>query len=169
VLHWFDVGDRHADFTPDRFPIFIWELPHAHGAIYGFPVVGGPGAGLKVATEQFEAETTPQSARREVTPLEAEEMHARFVAPYLPDVGPRCVRYAVCLYTMTPDFGFVVERAPEARNVILASPCSGHGFKHSAALGEAIADLVLDRPGRFDLSPFSLSRFASATRDATLQ
>lgn len=162
ALFWFDVGDAHADFAPERFPVFIWELPHEHGAIYGFPVVGGPGAGLKVATEQYAAETTPQTAQREVTAEETQLAHARFVAPYVSGAGPRCVRQAVCLYTMTPDFGFVVDRAPEARRVILASPCSGHGFKHSAALGEAIADLADDRPSRFELSPFALSRFDSA-------
>ena len=42
----------------------------------------------------------------------------------------------------------------------MASPCSGHGFKHSAAIGEAIAELVVTGRSRFDLTPFSLARFA---------
>jgi sarcosine oxidase len=160
VLYWFDVGDDDAGFAPDRFPVFIWELPDAEGAIYGFPVVGGAKGGFKVATEQFEAETTPEAVAREVTPEETARMHARFVAPYFPGVRPKCLRQAVCLYTMTPDFGFVVDRAPDAARVILASPCSGHGFKHSAALGEAIAEMATAGTSRLDLSAFSLSRFA---------
>jgi sarcosine oxidase len=87
-------------------------------------------------------------------------MFERFVAPFFPDARPCCVRAAVCLYTMTPDFGFVIDRLPDAERVIVASPCSGHGFKHSAALGEAIADLAEGHPSRFDLSAFALSRFA---------
>jgi sarcosine oxidase len=161
VLYWFDVGDDYAEFAPERFPVFIWELPSANGAIYGFPVVGGAKGGFKVATEHFEAETTPEAAARQVTPEETAEMHARFVAPYFAKVRPTCLRQAVCLYTMTPDFGFVVDRAPEAARVILASPCSGHGFKHSAALGEAIAEMAADGASRLDLSAFALSRFVS--------
>lgn len=161
VLYWFDVGDAHDHFNPDRFPVFIWELPHARGAIYGFPAIGGPGGGFKIATEQYLAETSPERVSRDVTTAETAEMFARFVAPFFPDALPRCVRSAVCLYTMTPDFGFVVDRLPGADRVIVASPCSGHGFKHSAALGEAIADLAEGQESRFDLSAFALSRFAA--------
>lgn len=81
-------------------------------------------------------------------------MHSRLVAPYLPGVGPECVKAATCLYTATPDFRFVIDRMPGYERVILASPCSGHGFKHSAAIGEALADLAMERAPRLDLSPF---------------
>lgn len=160
TLLWFDVAARHADFAPARFPVFIWELPDARGAFYGIPAVGGPGGGFKVGGEQFEAETTPDDVSRQVTPQEIARAYSEFVAPYFPDAGPKCVRSAVCLYSMTPDFGFIVDRAPGAQNVILASPCSGHGFKHSAALGEAIADMAEGRAAsRFDLNPFAATRF----------
>jgi sarcosine oxidase len=159
VLFWFDIEARYLDFTPERFPVFIWELPRGRGAIYGFPAVGGPGGGFKVATEQFETETTPGAVAREVSPAESDAMYHRFVAPFFPDAGPRCVRSATCLYTVTRDFGFVVDRLPGSERVIVASPCSGHGFKHSAALGEAIADLVSGGDGGFDLGAFSFARF----------
>ena len=60
-------------------------------------------------------------------------------------MSPRCVRAVTCLYTVTPGFGFVIDRHPEWERVLVASPCSGHGFKHSAAIGEAIAERVIDR------------------------
>jgi sarcosine oxidase len=53
------------------------------------------------------------------------------------------VKSAACLYTATADFRFLVERLPGAPRLILASPCSGHGFKHSAALGERLAQMAL--------------------------
>jgi sarcosine oxidase len=162
VLHWFDIRDAYPRFGSDRFPVFIWELPNARGAIYGFPAIDGPGGGFKIATEQYVAQTSPERVSREVTAAETAEMFERFVAPFFPDAQPRCVRSAVCLYTMTPDFGFVIDRLPDAERVIVASPCSGHGFKHSAALGEAIADLAERRAGRFDLSAFALSRFPAS-------
>jgi sarcosine oxidase len=70
------------------------------------------------------------------------------------------VKSAACLYTATPDFHFVIDRHPGMRHVMVASPCSGHGFKHSAAIGEALATLALDGKSAFDLAPFALRRFS---------
>jgi len=159
TLHWFDIEARYADFTPDRFPIFIWELPNARGGIYGFPAIDGPTGGIKIATEQFEATTSPEAVNRDVSAAEQQSVYRDFVAPSFPWVGAKCVKSAVCLYTVTGDFGFVVDRHPDFERIIVASPCSGHGFKHSAALGEAIADLSMDQKSRFDLRAFSFARF----------
>jgi sarcosine oxidase len=82
----------------------------------------------------------------------------KFVAPYIKGVTSRCVRSLSCLYTVTRDFGFVIDRHPGCERVILASPCSGHGFKHSAAIGEALAQLALDGRSAADLRAFSLAR-----------
>jgi len=158
VLYWFDVAAQFEAFKPDKFPIFIWELPAGAGGIYGFPAIGGPHDGLKFATEQYESTTTPEAVVRTVSPAEVAETHRRFIAPYFPGISAECVRAAVCLYTVTADFGFVVDRHPQFERVIVASPCSGHGFKHSAALGEAVADLVRGEPSRFDLSAFGFAR-----------
>jgi glycine/D-amino acid oxidase-like deaminating enzyme len=62
------------------------------------------------------------------------------------------------MYTNTPDEHFIIDRHPVHSGVIIASPCSGHGFKFSSAIGEVIADLVTGRGSRFDLRPFGLSR-----------
>ena len=159
TLHWFDVEANYAQFTPDRFPIFIWELPNARGGTYGFPAIDGPRGGIKIATEQFEATTTAESVNREVSAAEQRSVYRDFVAPFFPTVGARCIKSAVCLYTVTDDFAFVVDRHPEFDRILVASPCSGHGFKHSAALGEAISDLTLGRISRFDLGAFSFARF----------
>jgi len=63
------------------------------------------------------------------------------------------------LYTVTPDSQFIIDTHPEYSSIIIASPCSGHGFKHSAAIGEALAELATEGKSRLDLSAFSLSRF----------
>jgi sarcosine oxidase len=86
-------------------------------------------------------------------------MHENFVAPFLPGLSGACSRASTCFYTVTPDFGFVLDHDPASERIIIASCCSGHGFKHSPALGEAIAELILDGRSRTDISPFSLSRF----------
>lgn len=135
VLHWFPVADP-AAYAPGRFPIFIWM----HGAgegdyFYGFPCLPGQDT-LKVATEQHEQGTTADGVERAVAAGESAAFHARNVAPRLVGVGAEAARAVACLYTATPDSGFIVD---EVDGLVVASPCSGHGFKHSAGLGEALA------------------------------
>jgi len=159
VLYWFEVEGEFDRFSPARFPVFIWELQRKPQGVYGFPAIDGPRGGIKVSTEAFEATTTPQTAARKVTAEEIDAMYRNYVAPYIHGVGAQCVRTATCLYTVTPDFGFVVDRHPQSDRVIVASPCSGHGFKHSAAIGEALAQWVVDGHATIDMSAFRLARF----------
>jgi sarcosine oxidase len=162
VLYWFELREPLRHFAPPALPVWIWELQDRRNVIYGFPAIDGPAGGLKVATEQYAHHTTPESIAREVGTRECEEMHANLVAPYLPGLGPRCVKAVACMYTATPDFHFLIDRHPRMPDVIVASPCSGHGFKHSAAIGEALAQLALDEPVAMDLGSFSWRRLAAA-------
>jgi sarcosine oxidase len=158
VQFWFEADPAEAFVSP-RFPVFIWELQNSKQGLYGFPAIDGPQGGIKLASEQFEQPTTPQAARREVSESEIDAMRA-LVAPNLPGAGPRCLRATTCLYTVAPDFGFVIDRHPDSECILIASPCSGHGFKHSPAIGEALAEWALEGHSRLDLKPFGLARFA---------
>ena len=160
VLFWFGVEAHYADFMPDKFPTFIWELPGMSGGIYGFPAIDGPKGGFKISTEQYSQTTSPQAVAREVPREEIRAMFQERVAPFVKGAEATCVKATTCLYTVTKDFGFVIDQHPRHERIIIASPCSGHGFKHSAALGEAIGDLAVGAPSRFDLSAFSLARLA---------
>jgi sarcosine oxidase len=160
ALFWFDIDGDVAPYEAPRFPVFIWELQGRDQGVYGFPALDGPGGGMKIATEEYRATTTPETVERGVGPAETATTFERYVGPYLPGVSRRCLRATTCLYTVTPDFGFVIDRHPEFRNVIVASPCSGHGFKHSAAIGEVLADLATGSPSQFELGAFALARFA---------
>ena len=76
-------------------------------------------------------------------------------------LGEAATRAKTCLYTQTPDSQFVFDAHPVCARVLIVSPCSGHGFKHSAAIGEAVAERVLDGASRLDLSSFALGRFGA--------
>ena len=153
---WFEVKDANA-FAPDRFPVFIWELQNSTHGIYGFPALDGAGA-IKIASEAFECTTTPANVNRNVSVDEVAAVY-NLVAPNLQGVTSRCLDLAACLYTVTADFGFVIDTQPDCERIIIASPCSGHGFKHSPAIGEVLADVVLGQTPRFDITPFGLRRF----------
>lgn len=158
-LFWFAVNGPIAPFENGNFPIFIWELQGPEQAIYGFPATDGANGGVKVATQQYKATTTPETVDRNISPDEIAAMYENSVAPYLPALSRKCLKAVSCLYTVTPDAGFVIDDHPESGRVMLVSPCSGHGFKHSAAIGEAIAQRVIDGQSRLDLSAFRLARF----------
>jgi glycine/D-amino acid oxidase-like deaminating enzyme len=64
------------------------------------------------------------------------------------------------MYTNTPDEDFIIDRHPSHANVLVLSPCSGHGFKFSSAVGEIQADLLTTGKSAFDLSPFRIGRWA---------
>ena len=153
VQYWFAIHEAER-FRAPRFPVFLWELQEASHVIYGFPTFDG--ATLKVATEEYTHEVAlgEEHAVPAASPGEMARMHLDLVAPYLPGVGPQCVRAATCLYTATPDFQFVIDKLPGHERVLLASPCSGHGFKHSPAIGEALAQVTLGQSPTLDLSPF---------------
>ena len=158
ALYWFAPDEPEA-FAPGRFPIFIWR----HGAgeddhFYGCPVVAD---GVKLATEQFTGTVDPDMAREAPTRDDAQRMHETQVHGRLLGVSTRCIRAVTCLYTVAPGFGFVIDRHPEWDRVLVASPCSGHGFKHSAAIGEALAERVTLGTSQLDLTPFSLDRLGT--------
>ena len=159
VLYWFAFKDAEAYEIYRRMPVYIWEIGGGPSDfMYGFPAVGGPEDGAKLATEQYSSATDPDQMDREVRPAEIEDFYERFVRDRLPGLDRRCVKATACPYTVTPDSRFVIDRHPEHRNVFLVSACSGHGFKHSAAIGEALAQLVTTGQSDLDLSGFSLAR-----------
>ncbi len=159
VLFWFEPEGPHELFTPDRMPVFIRIPDDGTEMIYGFPAIDGPGGGIKIAGEQFTTATTPETMDPRVSPAEEAAMYA-LAAPHL-RITPRCLRATACKYTVTPDFGFVIDRHPDSDRVWFASACSGHGFKHSAATGEALAELAIDGRTGYDLSRFGLARFSA--------
>src|SRR4029077_17052199 len=113
---------------------------------------------------QFMQTIGPDDARSAPGPADAQRMHAAQGRGRLAGVSDRCLRAVTCLYTVTPDFGFVIDRHPDWERVLVASPCSGHGFKHSAAIGEALAERVTTGSSRLDLAPFSLARLGPPTQ-----
>lgn len=153
TLFWFDAGESRRILSPKKMPIFIWEWAPDQ-MFYGFPDLGD---GVKVAIHHQGEPADPDSVRRSVAP--GEEARLRGVMQSrTPALNGALRESAVCLYTNTMDGDFLLDRSPLDSRVILASPCSGHGFKFAPALGEVLADLAEDRAPAFDLAPFRLGR-----------
>ena len=114
---------------------------------------------MKVALHHHGEPADPDALRRTVAPEEIAYVRA-LLRTFMPAADGALADTAVCMYTNTPDEHFVIDRHPAHAQVVIASPCSGHGFKFASAIGEQVADLVLDAPSAFDLSPFRVGRFA---------
>ncbi|MDV9173783.1 N-methyl-L-tryptophan oxidase [Streptomyces sp. W16] len=130
---------------------FSVDLPQ--GLLYGFPATDG--RGLKAGLDSGPP-WDPQAPRPEATGDEL-ALLAEAVAQVLPGAGP-VTESLTCLYTMTADRRFIVGEVPGVPQVLVASACSGHGFKFGPAIGEALADLVcgIARPDLDFLSPARL-------------
>jgi sarcosine oxidase len=159
VMYWFDIEeDCRAAFAPPGFPIFIWIFAKSgEFGFYGFPSLDGKT--IKVATEQFAATSDPDHAHRTVGTEEQQSMYKNYLENRLPGMSPRCATATSCLYTVTPDSNFIIDVHPDNEHIIIASPCSGHGFKHSAAIGEALAEQLVDGKSRIDINSFRMKRF----------
>jgi sarcosine oxidase len=152
--HWFANDDPRYRAAVGA-PVFIHEVPA--GFFYGFPQIDE--LGVKVGEHSGGAPVQdPSHVDRSLDAADQDRV-ARFLGEYLPGVGGAPTDYAVCMYTMSPDEHFIVDRIPGAEHVFFAAGLSGHGFKFTPVLGELLADLALegksDLPARF----LSLERF----------
>jgi sarcosine oxidase len=157
VLYWFEPAGGHAPFLPDRCPIYIWEVEDGP-TFYGFPALGGQPAGVKVAFHNFGPTCTPATIDRQVYVGEIARIR-EWMAARLPSLSLGAfVAAQTCMYTLTPDQDFVIGAHPRHPQVIVASPCSGHGFKFASVVGEVLADLATAGATRHPIGPFAPQR-----------
>jgi sarcosine oxidase len=155
VLCWFSVQGSIEPFLPQNFPVFMWE---GNDGLYGFPANDATQEGIKVASEQYLVTTTPGTMDHTVSQAEIRALYDRHLREQFPNVTEKCVKASACLYTVTPDANFIIDIHPKHPQIIIASPCSGHGFKHSAAIGEVLAELVTEGKSKIDISAFTIGR-----------
>ena len=153
TMFWYPPGPAHH--LDAGCPAFLFE--GAHGVFYGLPAFEGQG--LKVAQHSGgEPLDAPDAARR---PVPAEERAAvqAFLRRSLPGAGAQELGAARCMYAMTPDGHFIVDRHPRHPHVQVAVGLSGHGFKLTPALGQALADRVLRGETPLRVGFLGLQRF----------
>ncbi len=140
-------------FTPDRFPVWIWmDEP----SFYGFPTYGE--AGPKAAQDVGGEECTIATRSFEVNRAAHARLYA-FMERHLPEaVGPDLLT-KTCIYTLTPERDFVVDRLPDHPGVVLALG-AGHGFKFASVLGRILAELAIEgsTPSGDDIAAFRVDR-----------
>ncbi len=147
------AGDER--FSEKKMPVWI---DHGERLIYGVP--GNERRGFKVADDTRGEPFHPTTTERVITP-EKLEAARRFLAMRFPDLkNAPLVESRVCQYENSPDQHFIVDRHPDLQNVWIVGGGSGHGFKHGPAMGEYVAEVVLEKqqPDPF----FQLSRLGKS-------
>jgi sarcosine oxidase len=154
VMHWPQAPEPQERFMPPAFPVFIWEPAGRPQPIYGFPQISR-GGGVKMATEGKDY-VDPDRVERHEPQARIEAAFQEYFGPCFPDLE-RTQKTKTCFYTEVEGGRFVIDRHPGNDRVLFASACSGHGFKHSAALGEALAQILAGGSSKIDLGPFSVA------------
>jgi sarcosine oxidase len=160
VLFWFDNANPswRDYFQPRNMPIFIWEYLRDN-IFYGFADLG---SGTKIAWHHGGRVLMPDQLSNDITDEEISAIKTLAAARLA--IDPVFRDASVCMYTNTPDGDFIIDYHPDHPNIIIASPCSGHGFKFSSLTGKLLADLALRGHTEFDLSPFAIGRSALTGR-----
>ena len=154
VLGWFQPRDPSL-FTRAAFPVSNLETDIGH--FYQFPMWGIPGFKIGLYNhfrEQGHADTLSRE------PNAADEAALRrAIRRFFPEADGPTLRLATCLFTNAPDEHFIIDTLPGHPDVIVASPCSGHGFKFASVIGEILADKAIGMPDRYNLALFRYDRF----------
>jgi sarcosine oxidase len=160
VLGWFQPRQP-ALYMPNRFPVV--NMLAEEGRYYALPIHSVPG--FKIGRYRHLGETIdPDNFDRDTHPRD-EAVLRSFTERYFPEAAGPTMALRTCIFTMTADEHFVLDRLPECPQVVVASPCSGHGFKFSSVIGEIAADLVTQGSSRLDISMFRLERLLEGKKE----
>jgi sarcosine oxidase len=149
---------RPERFAVGAFPIFILEAPE--GRFYGFPEYAIPGFKLGLYHHRGQVVDPDDVTRLRIEPADEALLRAG-TSRYFPDADGPALTLKACLFTNTPDEHFIIDRLPDAPQVTVVSPCSGHGYKFASVVGEISADLAMDGGTRHEIDMFRIDRFAS--------
>ncbi len=161
VVTHFDAIDP-AQYPASDFSVYFWMTPE--GIFAGFPHVDGEG--VKIMRHDRGDGGTPETVTRKVIAADTDDITG-FLDTYMPAAKGRLLEAKTCLYTMTPDNHFILDRHPDMQSLVYGCGFSGHGFKFAPVIGEALADLALEGATRLPIDFLSARRFASDTVKAT--
>ena len=154
VLFWYDTDDL-KPFQPVSFPSFLIESDG--NGFYGFPAIND--AGVKVGEHyQKQLVSHPDNLDRKIHKKEVKPF-SNFVEQTFPLLNTYPSKGEVCMYTMTKDEHFIIDRHPDYKNVVIGAGFSGHGFKFAPVIANILTDLVIDGTTTYPIELFQLSRF----------
>ena len=158
VQVWFSPSTN--AYQAPRFPAFLVDRSGLPAPLYGFPDFG---EGVKAAFHGFGDLTDAGELNRDVEMARDVAPVGRAMEDWMPGAAANFREAKPCMYSLTPDSHFIIDRHPSHANVVLCGGFSGHGFKFAPVIGEIATDLALDGGSRHQIEFLSLKRFGGAT------
>jgi glycine/D-amino acid oxidase-like deaminating enzyme len=153
--YWFPPQTPRVYQAAHGYPAYLYELPE--GIFYGLPALDE--VGVKVAEHTGGASVTdPLALDKEVDPADFARVRS-FASRYLPQLSAELSHHDPCLYTLSADEHFIVDRHPRWAHVVFAAGLSGHGFKFTCVLGKLLVEMLLDGRPSLACDFLSLRRF----------
>ena len=157
VMFWIRPIRQASTFDKSVFPIFLWK-PEEGPLFYGFPRLSEE-TYPKVAIHSGMEKCSPSSIDRAIHPGDESAVRSA-IGERIPALNGEVMHACTCMYTMTPNEHFILDRHPDYPQVVLAGGFSGHGFKFSSVVGEILSQLATDGKTRMDIALFSATRFS---------
>ena len=154
-LAYFEPVDP-SQFAPGRFPLFIQRFAGSRTFGSGFPMLGEP-VGVKLLLDRLGPVVAPDDPDRTIEATTLAQLE-RYAAETVRGLTGRVIAATSCRYTLTPDEDFIIDTHPDHPQIVIASACSGHGFKFGTEIGRILAELALGRATGRDLARFRLGR-----------
>jgi monomeric sarcosine oxidase len=148
-----------ADFEPTRFPVFIAWVKRLYGDVF-YGIANHNNTGVKVAIHGGQLVNHPSEINYTIDPATTDRVRV-FTGPHIPGANHALASARVCIYTMTPDEHFVIDKHPEYPHVVFGGGCSGHSFKFGTLIGSILCDLALKGTTEHDISLFNVARFVT--------
>lgn len=153
-LAFFRVRDP-ENHGPDRLPLVMHRFPGTTSIGSVFPIYDHEG--VKVMLDRVGPAVAPGDPNRGIDPARLEAL-CEYAANLLPGTTGEILETTSCRYTMTPDEDFVIDRCAQHPQIVIGSPCSGHGFKFAPVIGQMLADLAIDGETPYPTARFRLDR-----------
>lgn len=151
-FYWFEIEKNQTEqYRLNKLPLFFWDLGGSK-FIYGFPNVDQNKDSFKLAIDQYAVLNNPEDVSKKNNFMGYQEVFKNYIQPNFVGVKNQCEKTKTCIYTLTQDSKFLIDYLPQSdQKVFVVSPCSGHGFKSSAAVGEILAQFVIEGQSEINL------------------
>ncbi len=142
LLFWYG-GQGVEEYRREVFPCFCIGVGSGSELIYGFPAIDEWGLKITEHNISHKEILDPLKVNRQLED-DDESQVLQILERFFPRLKPERSKFVTCLYTMSPDENFIIDRHPEHKSVVIGAGFSGHGFKFASVVGEILADLALE-------------------------
>jgi sarcosine oxidase len=144
-----------AEYSLGRFPLALQRYANSRSLGSAFPIFNHTAP--KFMVDRIGTPVAPEDPDRPINQDQL-DITVDWAKQLMNGLTGDIVEVVSCRYTMTPDEDFILGTHPQYTQIVLASPCSGHGFKFASVIGDILTDLALTGNTAHDIGRFKHDR-----------